>query len=180
MKEAFDTYFKKLKELSNSVFERNPITIYIDGMNEKIVDSELDEDGYVEWKPVEQENVVDWSRIEGEVGFSLAKELKAYYSVYSFPLLVGRYEDCNFYFYGVNNTETVEMSVLKARRDGEYYFPESQIFLIGGADVGTDDNYFLFYNNKDNSVFCYESETKRQKKVANSIVEIFNLMEAGI
>ena len=70
-----------------------------------------------------------------------------------------------------------------------YYFEDEQIFLLGGANGNGIDGYFIFYDNKTEELFCYDTdehdpdESKFNTKKAiilKSIVDTINSMEVSL
>ncbi|MBO4292720.1 MAG: SecY-interacting protein Syd [Lachnospiraceae bacterium] len=178
MKKAFEKYFQKLDALYDKHFSTLPTVTYSDQLNKSLLVSEPDEDGEVQWKPQEQTDPIEWESIEKELGFSVCDELKAYYSAYFFLMMSGKIGDRLLNFYPIGATEPVQKSIDRNYHDAQYFFPETQIFILGNAKVGDDDNYFICYDNAENKLFCYESVTHEQIPLSDSISQTIDSMEA--
>ncbi len=178
MKDAFDSYFSKLNDYAKEVFGTNPTVTYTDSLNKSCLISEPDEDDEVEWKPVPQKAAVSWKEIEDDLGFVMCDELKAYYSTYAFLMLSGKFGNSLLNFYPVDATEPVVETIKREYEDAQMVFKDSQIFLIGNAIVNEDDGYFIYYDNKSNKLFCYESDTQNEVLLSYSIAKTVGVMEA--
>ncbi|MCF0260421.1 MAG: SecY-interacting protein Syd [Erysipelotrichaceae bacterium] len=180
MKEALEGFFKRLLAFSQSTFGTFPTVCFTADLNRDLMISAPDEDGEAEWRPVLQKQPVDWRKIEDRLGFRLCDELKEYYSVWSFPVVTGKFGSSTLTFYGVNAVEQVEKTVLQEYADAQYVFPDSQIFLLGHAVIQDQDDYFIYFDNTTQKVFCYESDTGKEVLLAYSLAGLFDRMEASI
>ena len=52
------------------------------------------------------------------------------------------------------------------------------MFLIGNATVNEDDNFFIFFDNKTNKLFCYDIENTKEILLSYSIKKTIDAMEA--
>lgn len=178
MREAFDSYFKKLREYAMKELGTLPSVPYSEKGNRNIIVSEPDEEGYVEWIPKLQDEEIDWKSIEKELGFVVCDELKAYYSTYLFASLDGKFEGVYLHFDPIGDGEIIYDTVKRHFSDGQYYFPNSQTFVLGMAIVDEDDNYFIFYDNRTSGVFVYENDRHNTVVLTNSIADVIDSMEA--
>lgn len=177
MKEAFETYFEKLNNVWKDGIGCYPMISEDEKNNKDLIISEPDEDGEVEWQPQLQKNEINFSSI---INFDLCEELKGFYNTYSFFSLRGKIANVRLYFDPVNAIETVEDTIKKAFENGQYYYPNSQIFVLGVASIDEDDNYILFFDNKTGRLFCYEGDTKKEITISDSLAKTISLMEARI
>lgn len=180
MKTALEGFFRRLQAFSQSTFGTFPTVCFTDELNRDLIVSAPDEDGEVQWKPVLQKTSVDWKNMEDRLGFRLCPELKEYYSIWSFPVLTGKFGNSTLTFYGINALEGVEKTVLQEYTDAQYVFPNSQIFLLGNAVIHDQDDWFIYFDNKTQKVFCYESDTGKEVLLAYSLAGLFDRMEATI
>ena len=178
MKKAFKKYFQKLKRLYEEQFSTLPTVAYSDELNKSLIISEQDEDGEVQWKPLEQTTPIEWELIEEKLGFSMCEELKAYYSAYFFLMMSGKLGNCVLNFYPIGATEPVQKAIDQNYHDAQYFFPDTQIFILGNAKVADDDNFFICYDNVKNKLFCYETDTQSQIPLPGSISQTIDEMEA--
>ena len=111
MKQAFDKYFEKLNKVYLETFGTKPLVPYSEDLNKDLIVSEPDEEGYVEWQPRLQKEEVDWNRIENEIGFKINAELKNYYSIYSFSMIDGIWNNISLYFDAINLKKSVEETI---------------------------------------------------------------------
>lgn len=180
MKEAFDIFFEKLNRVYEEEFGTKPMIPYSEKWNRDLLVSEPDDEGYVEWEPKLQAEVINWDSIEDSLGFKICEELKEFYSTYSFADLEGRYNKILISFDGVNIVKSVENLVKDAYEIGKYDFPNSEVFALGDAVIRDDDGYTLYFDNKDGRLFAREFDTNRTVEVSNSIAEVIANMEATI
>ena len=143
----------------NREFRTKPTTIYCDGWNHDIITSEKDADGYHTWKPYPQIQKPDINQIESNFGFKLKQNIKDFFTTYSFSRFGGtistdKFENININFFGVNFEKPTIDCILQSHKDGNYYFENSQMLVIGDACINDNDGYLLFYDNKKDSMFC--------------------------
>ena len=180
MKKAFDEYFKRLLIYSQKLFGTRPTVTYTDRLNQNVLVTSPDEDGEVEWIPKAQLSHVNWKDLEQELRFSVCEELREYYTLYSFLMLSGTFGNAYLNFYPIDAVEPVPQTVKRQYADGQTVFPNSQIFLIGNAIVNDDDSYFIFIDNENGKLFCYESDTSQQLLLSYSIAKTISAMEARL
>ncbi len=178
MKEALETYFKKLKELYRRYFGTSPTVCYTENLNKDLLISSPNEDGEVEWSPKLQSEAIDWNRLEEIFGFKINEELKSYYGTYLFLSLDGKDEGIALHFQSVGGSKPIESTVRQNLSDGRYVFPGTQTFLLGDACINSDDGYFIFFDNITGQVYCYESDTKKKVAFSHTLTEIIARMEA--
>jgi hypothetical protein len=180
MKEAFNIYFNKLNVYADEMLGTKPLVSYSEELNKQLIVSEPDEDGEVEWQPQLQTEPFDFDAIEASLGYRLSAEIKEFYGTYFFFSLRGLIDGIRLYFYPVSSKEVVERVLLGAHRDGQYYYPKSEILLIGNAIIEEDDSYLIFYDNSQQKIFFYEDDTKQKVESSRSLFEILENMEARI
>lgn len=178
MEESFKEYFSRLNSYAEEKFGTRPTVVYTDSLNKALLVSEPDEDGEVEWEPKPMITNIDWIELERIFGFSICTELKEYYSSYSFLMLYGKFGTSFLNFFPINAVEPVEISIKRAFDDAKEVFPDSQMFLIGNATVNEDDNFFIFFDNKTNKLFCYDIENAKEILLSYSIKKTIDAMEA--
>lgn len=94
IKEAMQVYFKKRKELSsNEGFDFLFKTPVSSEDNLIIYDGDVDEEGYISWKPVEMTVSLDFTNLENEFNIKLHKSIVEYFNSYWFADLDGFYQE---------------------------------------------------------------------------------------
>lgn len=167
MKEAFDKYFDRLNKSYKAAFNTRPRTCLPNDVDidKRLIVSEEDEDGYVEWAPVKIEKRPSLLNIEKELGFSLSAELKDFYLTYLFGKLEGTVGDIDLYFYKMYSINNLEKKIKQEYADGQWCFPNSQVFLIGDACCGGIDNFFIYYDNEKQQLFIYDNEEGCEQRI---------------
>lgn len=176
---AFEEYYKNLENIHKITFETLPtvcVNIEDKDLDKEMICSSEDEDGYFVWKLKEIESV-DFDEIEKEIGFKICEELKTFYSTYLFLQLSGEFKEISLYFDTLKSNKYVQKRILIARKDGEYYFENSQIFAIGSATYEDDDSFVIFYDNKSGEIFIYENDTNKKIIINKSLLEIIKNMK---
>lgn len=178
MQQAFKIYFCKLEQFSEERYGSRPTISYSEAINKALLLSSPDEDGEVEWAPTLQRETVDWQEIEYQLSFSVCEDLRAFYSTYYFLALEGILDNKTLNLYPIDGSVSISSLVLRHYADAQTFFPGSRCFLIGNAIINDDDSFFIFFDNANQKVFCYEADTKQTVKVAGTIAEIVSTMEA--
>ena len=171
---VFDDYFQKLKQIYNENFNHNPDTYFSENWNKDIIVSQENDSGNFEWEPKPQNTNLNWQKIELALGYTLNQNIKDFYSVYSFArfggdLKTNKFENISLRFYSVNFEKPATECILQNHKDGSYYYKDSQIMVLGDACIDDNDSYFIFYDNKTDSLFCmdtslYEESNHKQKR----------------
>lgn len=165
VEDAFEIYFEKLQKLTESSNNGLPKVQYSDDICKNLIKSEIDDSGYVEWMPQRREEI-DISYLEDDLEFSLNGNLVDYYTKYIFCLLNGKVGRKKLSFYPVNcSSDALADFIMNQFNSAQSYFPYSQMFLIGKATVGTDDGYYIFYNNEIDKLFIYNPITKKKSNL---------------
>ncbi|MBA4601728.1 SecY-interacting protein Syd [Thermoactinomyces mirandus] len=84
-----EEYFKKRKEVYDKGVEflfKTPINEYVDP---HIYEGEVDEEGYISWKPIEKHKNHDLTRLENQLGVVFHPSIKEYFNSYWFATLDG-------------------------------------------------------------------------------------------
>jgi hypothetical protein len=180
MREAFEKYFEKLNCLYNEIFSSKPIISYIETINKEMIVSEIDDEGYVEWKPILQEETINQEEIESVIGFKLCKQLLEYYSSYLFASISGTYEGVKLEFAEVGLTNNIINTIKVAYLFGQSMYPNSEVLALGMAERDGDDGYTLYFDNKKELLFCHEIDTNNTIIISDSIEKVIGAMEASL
>lgn len=178
MKKAFEDYFQKLLSFSIQTYGTKPTVSSSETLNWELIVSKPNEEKEVEWLPRLQNNPLPWKEIEEKVGFVICKELREYYSTYSFLTLSGKYGDVYLYFQPLSSQNEISRIIFQQFYDAQCLYPHTKIFLLGSANYNNDDGYHIFYDNSDSRTFCYESDTNRQILLSYSLSDVIGTMEA--
>lgn len=172
-KSTFNNYFKNLKNVYNSILNHNPSTCFVNGWNKSIIVSKINDDEY-EWQPTAQTETIDFEKIEKQIGFKLNNNIKDFFSTYSFANFGGTlekngFENIDISFHSVNFEKSATSCILQSHKDGSYYYQNAEILLLGDANINNCDGFYLFYNNKTDSLFAmdstlYEESNHKQKR----------------
>jgi hypothetical protein len=170
-KQVFSDYFDKLQAYSIRRYGTLPTVSFSEQLDPRLVLSAPDEEGEVEWQPVWLTLSPDWQVLEKQIGFGLVDELKAYYSTCLLAILVGEISGRFLNFYPIWSDQDLQGLILRQYEEAQWVFPGSEKFLIGNAIIDGDDGYFIYFDNSDSTVFCYEEDTQKKVPVANSLLE---------
>ena len=146
MEKAFERYFEKLNKNYEAKFKTKPTIANASSLNKKLIVSKPDEEDYVEWQPLKQSGKVNLTKIEKKLGFTLCYDLKEYYTTYLFYTLEGKFKGKQLDFYPIADEKSVEKIIEQQYNDGQWAFPNSQIFLLGHATVSKNDNFYIYVN----------------------------------
>ncbi len=177
MKKAFQEYFRKLNEYAYREYGTLPTVVNSDEWDKSMLIGDEDEEGYIQWRPKEIQVNLDWKSLEQSFGFNLKEDLKAYYTSYLFIRLSGEFDEIKINFDRIVDVNTIPQLIKKQHRDGEYYLPGQQMFLLGGVSLDGCDDLLILYRNNDGKVICYDPELKRQFVFDYSLAEIIGGME---
>jgi hypothetical protein len=177
MKEAFQEYFKKLKEYADKEHGTLPIVPNFEEWDKSMLVGEEDEEGYIQWLPKEIDIDIDWESLEQSFGFSIKEELKEFYTSYLFIDLRGKIDEMHIDFEEIINVDIIPQLIEVAYKDGGYYVPDQQMFMLGGATLGGADDLVILYRNTDGKVICYDPDFEKQVELDRSLTEIIREME---
>ena len=178
MLNAISKYYENLKKIYKKNFNSLPTVSFVE---DEDIDNDLylsspNEDGEVEWGLKKIENL-DFLKIEEELGFKINSNLKEYFSSYLFLSLNGRYNEIDFSFDSLKSVNYIKEKILISSKDGKYYFPDNNYFLIGIATYKQDDGYMIFYDNDSSKIFIYEDDTKKTVDINISLASLIENLE---
>ena len=176
--DIFNNYFSKLEEVYKKEFNSLPTVTHDVSLRKELLVGEANEDDEIQWKSAVQTEKQDWMTIENHLHFALNDELKEYYSTFYFFFITGQIAGAYVRLYSVGGKRAVGADIIQHYKDGKYDFPSSEIFLIGEAQIGGNDDLFVYYDNKTKEVFCYDREKADKKVLASSLKDFFSDIQA--
>lgn len=182
----FCKYYERLMTLYNKEFRTKPTTIYCEGWNHDIITSEADADGYCKWKYCLQSEKVNLKPVERTLGFALSKNIKDFFTTYTFPRIscmvsTNNIENIELTFFGVNYEKPTINCILQSHKDGNYYYKNAEVLLLGIANIDGDDGFSLFYDNKNDTLFLMNTntfeESNHKKKTRISLGKLLSVFK---
>ncbi len=150
MKEAFDSYFKKLEESCKKQNGCMPKVVYLENcdLHGIYIGGSLDSEGYAEWCPVLQNQFDGFDEVEKELGFKINEQVKQYFTTYWFMQMYGCYNGNSCYFNKIVPNTDIKKLILKSYNSGniDYMDPE-KYFCIGDVDNQEYEDCGLYVNN---------------------------------
>ena len=171
IKEAMACYFVKLNNLYKNTFGTFPTVSWSPEQNQDLFIDKPDEDGEIQWKPVEATPV----RIDG-----LRRELQAFYGSYYYWELRGEYKGVLFDFPPLPSLNVAESVACAAINDGEYYFPNQETVLLATCSSNGNDDLLLFFRQNTRELFIFDSDKRFLHPLNYSLVELICSMKAVI
>lgn len=145
------------------------------------IDNTIDEEGYVEWKPQEQNSQINEKLIELKLGVKLSDELAEFYSAYCFMELIGKLDSgimINFdrILYGYDINEYIIQKHIENEKVREYCadFCKYDLFELGSAFVHGNDGYLICYDNNSGKVLLIYFVEKEVLDLDMSLCELLN------
>ena len=156
MKEAFDSYFKKLSLSNQEHTGHMPKVVYIKqcNLNGIYLMDTLDNYGYAEWQPVLQKGDFNFIELETKLGFSINPDIKDFYSTSWFMQLYGNYNGYNVFIDKIPPNCDLEHSILSAYNHGDHdYMNPGIFFCIGDVDSDLLEDCSLYVENNTGCVY---------------------------
>jgi hypothetical protein len=150
MRDAFKTYFKKLKELDPSKKKSYKL------------------------------QKVKWTRddLDKAPNFDTAYYNKAYFNTYFFEDMKGTWNDITLCIDGISESKSAVDTLRKAYEKGNEVFPDSRKLYIGKAIVGGKDGYGIYLNGYSNyGVELYNKDTEDEIGFFYTLPEIIASMD---
>lgn len=180
MKEAFETFFEEMTQnhlrrwgvppLAPCNEEKQPTGLFFL--------ETLDDEGYAQWKPRLQEDVVSFESIEHELGFSIHPQIKDFLSTYWFLALDGKLQnsigEISLRLNGITPYSDLNERIISGfDNEQTHYLSDHKYFLIGTyCMIGGNDSYLVHVNNDTGEVTAVEIMDKRSVHLADSIEEL--------
>ena len=180
IKEAMEIYFEKQLKYLQSEYGNYPETPYGEEINEiMIVENSLDNENYIQWKPVKQDKSIDFLKLESKLNITINSKIKQFFSSYWFLSMVGDIGDIELHFipipYGINVLDLIE----EYYSYGKQNFPDSGIcFELGNANVDGDDSYLIYVDNETTIVKCVQVIDNVSIELG-TLEKVISEMEAG-
>lgn len=95
VKREMKKYFDQLIEVWENFNDSYPKMQWNEEATSTIYDGDIDEEGYVCWKPIEKNIIHDFEDIERELEITLHSSIKDYFNSYWFGELAGFYKSYN-------------------------------------------------------------------------------------
>lgn len=180
MKNILGKYFEDLKKVYMSVFNTSPTISYSEDLNKELFISTVDENGEIEWEPSLIKNSLNFDKLEKVFNLKFSNELKEYYSTFSFFYITGNYKNIYLWLFPLNDKNNLEQNIREHFSDGKYYFKDKEVFVLGGASIDNVDGLYICYDNKNNNIFCYDSEEDKTIDLSINLRKFLNEIEASI
>lgn len=172
IKEAMACYFVKLNNLYKNTFGTFPTVSWSPEQNQDLFIGKPDEDGEIQWKPVEATPV----RIDG-----LRRELQAFYGSYYYWELRGEYKGVLFDFPPLPSLNVAESVVCCSNKlmVSTIFRIKRQCCLQRVLLTETTD-LLLFFRQNTGELFIYDSDKRFLHPLNYSLVELICSMKAVI
>ena len=165
IKIVMEKCFKLQQEFWKNRFESYPKVPYMEEFDELFIDNSIDEEGYAEWKPIEQKTKIEMTKIENTLGLTLSAELKEFYSAYCFMQLIGKMSDGTIIYLDRIPSKDINEYILEKYIDGRQvekngiFTGKCDLFKIGSATIDGNDGFLVcFDNNKGSVLLIYFAE----------------------
>lgn len=150
MKEAFDSYFKKLEAFCRKENGCMPKVVYLEkcDLHEIYINGSLDGEGYAEWQPILQNQFTDFDEVEKELGFKINEQIKQYFTTYWFMQMYGNYNGNECYFNKIVPNANIKKIILQSYHSGNIdYMKQKKYFFIGDVDNSEHEDCGLYIDN---------------------------------
>lgn len=191
MREAFETYFIKLKASYKKKYGTYPRVVYRRECDKKgiYIAETLNSTGYAEWQPVLQDEPIMFDDLEKELGFKIHSDIKQYFTTYWFMQLAGKRGENHFFLQKIEPNTDIKVLVKNCFKKGDIeYMKPGRFCAIGDADIDGNQDCGLYVNNDTGEVICvnwdeagyYDFEkpfSETSFKVAESLMELIIALE---
>ena len=150
MKEALENYFTRLESSCQNKNGCMPKTVYVEkcDLHGIYIKSSLDHEGYAEWKPILQNQFIDFEQIEKELGFKINEQIKQFFTTYWFMQMDGNYNGNECYFNKIVPNADIRDIIFKSHHSGNIdYMKPHNYFHIGDVDNIDHEDCGLYVEN---------------------------------
>ena len=181
IKKAMEIYFDKQRDFWQSKYGIYPKLPYNSAIDKRmIVPDSLTDSGYIQWKPLLQEENVDFSEIEARLGIKINPKIRQYFNSYWFLSLIGDIDDATLDFatlpYGIDIVELAERCYLSGI---DKFSDEKVHFELGFADIDGDDSYLIYVENETAMVKCVQVEDNIVIEMG-ALEDVISKMDVGM
>lgn len=191
MKEALENYFKRLESSCQNKNGCMPKTVYVEkcDLHGIYIKGSLDQEGYAEWKPILQNQFIDFEQIEKELGFKINEQIKKFFTTYWFMQMYGNYNGNECYFNKIVPNADIRDIILKSHHSGNIdYMKPYNYFHIGDVDNIDHEDCGLYVENStckvvgidwNGAMDCDFSKplSEFMFKICDSLEELIDTME---
>lgn len=180
IKEVMEKCFKMQQEFWKDNFNSYPKTPYMEEFNELFIENSIDEEGYAEWKPIEQNTKIEENKIEKTLGLKLNLELKEFYSSYCFMQLIGKMRNGTIVYFDKIPSKKINEYILEKYIDSsqvekyDIFKSKCDLFELGSATIDGNDGFLVCFDNIKGSVLFIYFVEKKVYDIGMSLYDLLN------
>lgn len=178
IQQAIEKYYDRLKTAWTESNNTLPLVPYNKKVPSIVYNGVEDEEGYIGWHLVKNDNVVNFENINLKLGFDLHNDIKMYLVSYYFMELAGGIKD------GLEvimtpitpliNLETFLLNRNDLALENEW---DNKLIDLGNVVLDNNDSLLLCVDNRSGKVLWLDGETGDTEVISNSLENLINTMK---
>lgn len=177
IKEAIEKYFERLSKVwieSNNTMPLVPYNKKIPSIVYKGVEND---EGYIGWQLVKNDNVIDFTSLNLKLGFDLHEDIKMYFMSYYFMELSGEVKDkLEVIMTPITPIINVETFISNRNNVSIENGWDNQLIELGIVILNGNDSLMLCVNNRNGEILWLDGETGETEVISNSLENLINAL----
>lgn len=172
IKEAMTRYFSMRREMADGGLDFLFKTPFIGDVHSLIYVGDLDEEGYISWKPVEKEDFYDFKELEGDLGCKIHPSVIEYFNSYWFTDLEGFIKD-----YTINLESVLPNTYIESYSNLVRGYMSNHKNRLENIPLGVEgDGLIVVVDNEDGSVKLEDFETGSFEVISESVERLISAL----
>ena len=171
MKTVMSKYFARLLEVWRKTDNTLPMTVRLEEAEPFIYVGAENDDGWIQWRPIEKAAKHDFTDIETELGATLHRSIKEYYNSYWFCALAGSYRSRGVSLFPVVPGLAPGDFVDRLRACKDAHGGKLETVPIG---LEANSDLLIVVDNRTGYVFVEDHERGTFERLASSLEELID------
>lgn len=177
IKEVIEKYYEKLSKVWIESNNTLPLVPYNKKVPSIVYKGVEDDEGYIGWQLVKNDNAIDFTSLNLKLGFDLHEDIKMYFMSYYFMELSGEVKDrLEVIMTPITPLTNVETFILNRNNVAIYNGWDNQLIELGIVVLNGNDSLMLCVNNRNGEILWLDGETGETEVISNSLENLINTL----
>lgn len=177
IKEAIEKYYERLSKVWIESNNTLPLVPYNKKVPSSVYKGVEDDEGYIGWKLVQNDKVIDFTSLNLKLGFDLHEDIKRYFMSYCFMELSGEVNDkLEVIMTPITPITNVETFISNRNNVAIENGWDNELIELGIVIMNGNDSLRLCVNNRNGEILWLDDETGETEVISNSLENLINAL----